>query len=117
MILKAVFYFRWSTIFRGCDGLPGVPAGEGAQAGEQTGRPECHCSLTGESNSPKELPHLPSNPNKSFWVYQNLKDKMQKAYTSFSVFFFFLCINKFLHRNRNFCWDYIENKNCLFPIN
>lgn len=78
MILKAVFYFRWSTIFRGCDGLPGVPAGEGAQAGEQTGRPECHCSLTGESNSPKE---------KSFWVYQNLKDKMQKAYTSFSVFF------------------------------
>lgn len=88
MILKAVFYFRWSTIFRGCDGLPGVPAGEGAQAGEQTGRPECHCSLTGESNSPKELPHLPSNPNKLFWVYQNLKDKMQKAYTSFSVFFF-----------------------------
>lgn len=80
MILKAVFYFRWSTIFRGCDGLPGVPAGEGAQAGEQTGRPECHCSLTGESNSPKELPHLPLPKFKG----QNAKS----LHFLFSVFLF-----------------------------
>lgn len=83
LISKAVLYFRWSTIFRGCYGLSGVPAGEGAEAGEQTGCPECHCSLTGESNSPKGLPHLPSNPNKSLRLNHNLKEKMQKSYTSF----------------------------------